>query len=118
MGLLLPYANSDTMKIHLEHIEALIPEGKHAIVVLDQAGWHTTQKLGVFQRLSLLSLPAYSPELNPCEQIWKQLRRTHLSNRCFKDDEDLENACCEAWNDFSSSPQTIKTLCYRGWANL
>lgn len=48
MGLLLPYANSDTMKIHLEHIEALIPEGKHAIVVLDQAGWHTTQKLGVF----------------------------------------------------------------------
>ena len=46
----------------IHFIEALIPEGKHAIVVLDQAGWHTTQKLGVFQRLSLLSLPAYSPE--------------------------------------------------------
>jgi transposase len=118
MGLLLPYANSDTMRIHLEHIEEIIPEGKYAVIVLDQAGWHTTKKLGVFQKLSLLPLPAYSPELNPCEQIWKQLRRTHLSNRCFKNDEDLENACCDAWNDFSSSTKTVESLCSRDWAKL
>ena len=106
------------MKIHLEHIEAEVPEGKHAIVVLDQAGWQTTHKLGSFKKLSLLSLQPAFPELNPCEQIWKQLRRTHLSNRCFENEEDLVEACCEAWNDFSSSPQTVSSLCSRDWARL
>jgi len=118
VGLLLPYANSDTMKIHLEYIDAAIPEGKHAVVVLDQAGWHTTKKLGKFKNLSLLPLPAASPELNPCEQIWKQLRRDYLSNRCFKNEEDLIQACSESWNAFSAQSQSVTSLCARGWAVL
>ena len=114
--LLLPYANTDTMKVHLEYIEAEVPEGKHAVIVLDQAGWHTTLKLGNFKKISLLPLPAASPELNPCEQIWKQLRREHLSNRCFKNEEELIHACSEAWNKFSSSPKSVTSLCSREWA--
>ncbi len=118
VGLLLPYANKDTMKIHLQHISAQIPEGKHAVIILDRAGWHTTKKLACFNNLTLLGLPPASPELNPCEQIWKQLRRTHLSNRCFKDDEDLLAACSEAWNNFTQTPESITSLCSREWAKL
>lgn len=117
IGLLLPYANTETMQIHLEHISAQIPEGQHAVIVLDRAGWHTTKKLAMFPNLSLLPLPAASPELNPCEQIWKQLRRTHLSNRCFKNDEDLLEACSEAWNEFIDQPKTVSSLTSRKWAN-
>lgn len=116
--MLLPYANTDTMKIHLEHISAEVQEGKHAVIVLDKAGWHTTKKLGTFENLTLLPLPAASPELNPCEQIWKQLRRTHLSNRCFKDEEEILDACSEAWNDFTSSPKAVTSLCSRDWAKV
>ena len=118
VGLLLPYANTDTMKIHLEHISKEIPEGKHAVIVLDKAGWHTTKKLGKFANITLLPLPAASPELNPCEQIWKQLRQTHLSNRCFKDDEELLSACSEAWNDFTEEPEGVSSLCSRTWARV
>ena len=98
------------MKIHLEHISAQVPEGKHAVIVLDRAGWHTTTKLGSFDNLSLLPLPTAAPELNPCEQIWKQLRRTHLSNRCFANDEELLNACSDAWNDFTKDPVSVTSL--------
>ena len=57
-------------------------------------------------------------ELNPCEQIWKQLRRTHLSNRSFKDEEELLSACSDAWNDFTKTPETVSSLCHRQWAKL
>ena len=118
VGLLLPYANTDTMKIHLEYISEAVPKGKHAVIVLDKAGWHTTKRLGSFSNLTLLCLPAASPELNPCEQIWKQLRRTHLSNRSFKDEEELLSACSDAWNDFTKTPETVSSLCHPQWAKL
>jgi transposase len=118
VGLIMPYANSDTMQIHLKHISAKIPPGRHAIVVLDQAGWHTTNKIKSFENITLVPLPAASPELNPTEQVWRQLRQDSLANRCFKDEEDIIQACCEAWNVFESVPGAVKKLCYRSWANL
>ncbi|MCP5505914.1 MAG: transposase [Chlamydiales bacterium] len=106
------------MKIHLEHIASRVPKDKHAVIVLDKAGWHTTKKLQVFPNLTLLPLPPASPELNPCEQIWKHLRRKHLSNRCFQDDEDLLTACSEAWNDFIDDSELVTSLCSRDWAHV
>lgn len=35
VGLVFPYANTDIMLIHLEHISAKIPKGRHAVLVLD-----------------------------------------------------------------------------------
>lgn len=118
VGLLLPYANKDTMKIHLELISSQIPQGRHAVIVLDRAGWHTTKQLGQFKNLTLLPLPAASPELNPCEQIWKLLRRTRLSNRSFKDEQELLDACSEAWNEFIDQPELVTSLTSRNWARM
>lgn len=116
--MLLPYANTQTMMVHLEHISRQIPTEKHAVIVLDRAGWHTTKHLNHFENITLLPLPAASPELNPCEQIWKLLRRTHLSNRSFKDEKDLLIACSNAWCDFAKNASLISSLCSREWAKL
>jgi len=118
VGLIMPYANTDTMQIHLEHIALRIPEGRHGIIVLDQAGWHTTKKIKSFKNLTLISLPPASPELNPTEQVWRQLREDYLANRCFKDGEEIVRASCDAWNCFESKVGAIKRLCSRSWANL
>jgi transposase len=118
VGLLLPYANKDTMKIHLCHISSQVPVGKHAVIVLDKAGWHTTNKLPQFKNITLLCLPTGSPELNPCEQVWKHLRRTRLSNRVFKNEEELLNACSDAWNEFTDCKEQVVSLTSRGWAIL
>ena len=85
VGLVLPVANTDAMLVHLEHISATIPEGRHAVLVLDQATWHTTKRIDKFFNLTLLPLPAAAPELNPTEQVWQTLRDMYLANRCYED---------------------------------
>jgi transposase len=64
-------------------ISHAMPPGRHAVLMLDQAGWHTTHKLRQFPNVSLLSLPIRSPELNPAEQVWQQLHARDLANRCY-----------------------------------
>jgi transposase len=118
IGLVLPYANTKTMALHLEAVSQAIPAGRHAVLVLDRAGWHTTQKLPQFPNVSLLPLPAGSPELNPTEQVWQQLRDRRLANRCYDSYEDIVSACCKAWNQFIQIPGTIRSLCTRTWARL
>jgi hypothetical protein len=102
----------------IEAVSQAVPPGRHAVLVLDQAGWHTTPKLPQLPNVSLLSLPAGSPELNPAEQVWQQLRDRSLANRCYDSYDDIIDACCEAWNKSTKIPNAIRSLCTRNWANL
>jgi len=101
---------------HLKELSINIPKGRHAVVVLDQAAWHTTKKVQVFDNITLLSLPAASPELNPVEQVWQVLRDNKLANRCYDGYEEIVDACCKAWNWFTGIPNKTKNLCSRDWA--
>jgi hypothetical protein len=118
VGLVLPYANTHGMLLHLEEISKNVDKGQHAVIVLDKAAWHTTSKVDIFDNLTLLPLPAASPELNPVEQVWQQLRDNHLANRCFSGYEDIVNSCCQAWNWFVDIPNQVKNLCSRAWTYL
>ncbi len=51
-----------------------------AVLVCDGAGWHQRgKKLQVSANITLLSLPPYSPELNPMETVWDYLRQTNFA---------------------------------------
>ena len=56
-----------------EYLEALSEYKPHEykIVVIGNAGFHSTKHIQVPQNIFLLNIPPYSPELNPCEQIWQ-----------------------------------------------
>jgi transposase len=56
--------------------------------------------------------------LNPTEQVWQQLRDRSLANRCYDSYEQIVEACCDAWNKFTQIPDTIRSLCSRGWTCL
>ena len=116
--LVMPSANMEAMEIHLQMISDAVPVGRHALLVADGAAWHTSSKLNVPENISILPLPPYSPELNPVEQIWQQLRQNSLSNRCFESYESIVDACCEAWNLFTGVSGNINSLCSRKWASL
>ena len=118
VGLVMPHANTEAMGHHLQALSEAVPEGRHAVLVLDRAGWHTTPKLPQFSNISLLPLPAGSPELNPAEQVWQQLRDRHLANRCYDGYEQIVDACCDAWNAFTQIPGAIRCLCSRSWSML
>jgi transposase len=106
------------MELFLEEFSKSIPPGKHAVLVVDQAGWHKSLDLKIPINISFIFLPPYSPELNPIEQLWQQLKQGWFSNRCFEDYEEIVDIAAEAWNSFTSLPGAIKKLCSRNWAIL
>jgi len=117
-ALILPECNSGMMQIHLNQISEHVQKDYHAIVLMDRAGWHTTEALDIPSNLVLMPLPPYSPELNPIEQVWQQLRKIKLSNIVFKNYNDIVKACCEAWNCFCDEDGNIQNLCTRSWAKI
>ena len=105
------------MQWHLEEIAAQVSPGAHALVILDQAGWHTTKKLRVPDNITLLPLPPRAPELNPAENIWQFMRENWLSNRVFKSYDEIVDLACEAWNKLIDQPWTIMSIGLRDWAH-
>ncbi len=96
-GLVLPFANSEMMNLHLAEIGKAVTLGHHALLVLDGAGWHQAGgRLSVPGNLTLLRLPPYSPELNPVENVWQFLRQNKLGNRVFDGYDAIVDAGCDA----------------------
>lgn len=117
-ALLAPWVNKEVMTQHLEQISTTTKPGRHAVVIMDGAGWHTEDIAENVDNVSIIKLPAYSPELNPIEQVWSWLRQHHLANRCFEGYEDILNACTSAWNHFRKDSQRVIKLCSRDWASV
>lgn len=115
-ALILPEANTGMMQIHLDQISSHVSEGSIGLILMDRASWHTTEALVIPSNILLMPLPPYSPELNPMEQVWQQLRKIKLSNTNFKDYDDIVDSCCEAWNCFVDEDGNIQNLCSRKWA--
>ena len=88
--LILPYVNPKCMQIFLDEVASRHP-GERIIMVLDGAGWHKSKSLKIPRNMRLLSLPPYSPELNPVEHIWDDLREKLFHNRVFESLDALEN---------------------------
>ena len=77
------------MNLHLIEIAEMVATGRHAVLVMDQAGWHLSKTLVVPDNIMILPLPPKCPELNPQENIWQFLRENWLSNRIFSSYEAL-----------------------------
>jgi putative transposase len=105
------------MSMQLAEISQAVETGAHAVVLLDQAGWHTSSKLVVPPNISLLALPPKSPELNPTENVWQYMRDNWLSNRVFESTSDIVDHCCHAWNKLIDQPWTIMSIGLRDWAH-
>jgi transposase len=105
------------MTAHLAEISAMVDPGAHAVVILDQAGWHMSKALAVPQNITLLALPPRSPELNPVENIWQYVRENWLSNRVFESYDDIVTLASEAWNRLIDRPSKIMTIGLREWAH-
>ena len=95
-GLVMPWCDTDAMAAHLIEISAAVDPGAHAVLIVDQAGWHLTPKLAIPDNITVLALPPRSPELNPVENVWQFMRDNWLSNRIFKSYEDIVALCCQA----------------------
>ena len=104
------------MNLHLAEIAKYVAPGAHAVLMLDQAGWHMTDKLVVPENITLLPLPPKCPELNPQENVWQFMHDNWLSNRVFASYDDIVDHCCDAWNKLVDQPWRIMSIGLREWA--
>lgn len=108
-SLILPYANTDTMNIFLKQVSE-DHRDKFIIMLVDGAGWHRARGLEVPENIRLIQQPSHSPELNPVEHLWEELREKYLCNRAFRSLNDLEEVLCQGLNDLSNNPTRLSSL--------
>ncbi len=77
----MPTANTFCMNLHLAQISQSAGSDVHLALVLDGAGWHSSNELRAPDNITLIPLPPYSPELNPMELVWRYLKTPYLADR-------------------------------------
>ena len=105
--------NADYMNAHLKFISDAAGSDTHVILILDGAGWHVAKALRVPANITLHNLPAYSPELNPVERVWAYLRGHYLSDRVFRDYDELFAETSTAWNRLNET--TLASIASTQW---
>jgi transposase len=111
VGMLAPHINIPIINVFLERFAAELADDVHAVMVWDQAGFHTGKDLIVPKNITIIPLPPYSPELNPMENLWHYLRSHYWSNRAFEDYTALEAAAMNAWPDSACDCQRSQSVC-------
>jgi len=111
-------ANAREMNRHLRDVGKELPEGKHAVMILDGAGWHRSKDPEIPPNVSLLRLPPYSPELNPIETLFAVLKHGHFANRVFESAEHVRETVIQVWNTFTRKTDEIMRITRRDWAQL
>jgi hypothetical protein len=106
LGMVSPDMNTLVMNDLLSNLSRLLGVDRHAVLVWDNAGFHTSGSLDVPENITLLPLLAYAPELNPIERIWRHLRGHHLSNRAYTDREHLERPAHDACSTPNASDRS------------
>ena len=81
-ALILPACNTEAMNLHLAEIAAAVEPAAHAVLLVDQAGWHMSTRLVVPANVTIITLPPKCPELNPVENVWQTVCSFLDGGRC------------------------------------
>ena len=85
------------------------------LVVLDGAGWHRAKDLVIPANMRLASLPARSPELNPAEHLWEELREKWLGNQLYLHQQAVERQIEKGLAALEEDPQRVASLAGFHW---
>lgn len=110
-AVIVPELHTGVLNAFLEPMARELPAHVHAIVLWDQAGYHTGAELVVPGNISVIWLPPHSPELNPVENLWHYLRSHHRSNRVYRDYGELEAEATRTLCKVCLDAELVKTVC-------
>ena len=83
------------------------------LLVCDGAAWHKSKTLVVPSNIKLLHIPPYTPEMNPIEQIWKQLRAMGFRNEIFQTLKDVVSRLCDTIRQLTAD--MVRSITARDW---
>ncbi|HOW65769.1 MAG TPA: IS630 family transposase [Candidatus Paceibacterota bacterium] len=110
----LPEVSLAMSRLFLERLAARDPEAEH-VVIWDQAGFHLKADLhAVPERVHLVELPPYSPELNPVEAIGDVIK-DRIGNVLWETLDALEAAISEELRPIYETAQRVRSLVSHPW---
>lgn len=110
--LILPRANTQCMNIYLHELSKSFSENV-ILLILDGASYHGSGALVVPNNIVLFYLPPATPEMNPAEQIWKEIRKLGFKNESFDSITEVIDRLCETVA--SLSKDAIMSITGREW---
>ena len=116
-SLILPFANTEMMNIFLKQVSEDFSD-YFILMLVDQAGWHIAQKLQLPENIRLIKLPPRSPELNPSEHIWEELREKNFANKALRDLDEVEDNLCHGLNDLAKDPEKLRSMTNFPYLNI
>ena len=116
-GLVLPRCNTEGMTLHLADISATVAPAAHAVLLLNQAGWHCSRALVRARQYHPQAAAAKMAELNLVENVWQLMRHNWLSNRVSKSYDDILDQSCFARKRLTDQPWLMMSLGLRTWAH-
>jgi transposase len=117
VSLVLPWANTEMMSLFLAEASRRYAN-EQLVLIMDQAGWHKAKRLKIPENITLHWLPPYSPELNPVEHLWDDLREKWFSNKVFNSLEAVEIQLMQALQHYQRSPEEVKSMTLFPWIKL
>lgn len=105
--------DSITTEIFLTELKQKHPY-EHLVVIWDKAPFHRKKSLEDIEGISLLSLPAYSPQLNPVERFFGELRKT-TANRIFLNLKEQTKLISQALIRYNNDSDAVKRLTAYPW---
>ena len=108
--------NSDVVNIFLKQFTEEVSRDVHVLLLLDQAGFHTSKKLKIPENMTIVPLPAYSTEFNPAENLCHYLQSHYWANRICADYDALRLAAVDALQKAALDKETVKSVCLNKYA--
>jgi len=113
-SLILPWATTKTMNIFLAEVSKR-HENKYILMFTDQAGWHKSKDLKVPKNIRLASILPYSPELNPVEHIFDELREKYFHNLFFNSLTGVEDRLEIGLRDLENNKELVHSTTGFNW---
>lgn len=85
----------------------------YILLICDGAAWHKSNELIIPENIELFFIPPYTPEMNPIEQIWKEIRKRGFQNEIFDSLEAVIDRLCLIIKELPAT--VIKSITGRKW---
>lgn len=113
-SLILPAVNAQAMSLFLHEVAQRHPDD-FILMVMDKAGWHVASDLVIPDNMRLIYLPPYSPELNPVEHLWDEIREKWFPNRVFSSLKEVQKVLAQALVTLENSAFRVASITGFHW---
>ena len=100
--------DTEFINLYLEKLSETF-KNENIVLIMDNASFHKSKKLEIPNNIKIYFIPPYSPELNPQERRFEDIKK-FLKNKIFKSLEELQEKITNIL--FSYTKENIKSLVF------